>query len=65
MKIAERLINGVDISKDEITLLLWNTLIQLSAYDDSVYCQEEESFDIQNMLGALDVELGMLPNELF
>jgi hypothetical protein len=65
MKIAEKLMNGIDISKDEVIILLWNTLIQLSAYEDSVYCQEEEAFDIQNMLSALDVELGVLPNGLF
>ena len=62
MNIAERLINGVDISKEEVKFLLWNTLIQLSSYEDNVDCVEEEAFDIQVMLGALDVELGMLPN---
>jgi hypothetical protein len=62
MKIAQKLMNGVDISKEEYKFLLWNTLIQLSAYEDNVDCVEEEAFDIQVMLGALDVELGMLPN---
>ncbi len=62
MKIAEKLINGIDIDKNEVKFLLWNTLIQLSAYEDSVDCVEEEAFDIQNVLGALDVDLGALPN---
>lgn len=62
MNIAEKLINGVDISKEEVKFLLWNTLIQLSTYEDNVDCVEEEAFDIQVMLSALDVELGMLPN---
>ena len=62
MNIAEKLINGVDISKEEVKFLLWNTLIQLSAYEDNVDCVEEEAFDINVMLNALDVELGMLPN---
>jgi hypothetical protein len=62
MNIAEKLINGVDISKEEVKFLLWNTLIQLSTYEDNVDCVEAEAFDIQVMLGALDVELGMLPN---
>ena len=62
MNIAEKLINGVDISKEEVKFLLWNTLIQLSTYEDNVDCVEEEAFDIHVMLGALDVELGMLPN---
>ena len=62
MKIAEKLMNGVDISKEEVKFLLWNTLIQLSAYEDNVDCVEEEAFNVEQMLGALDVELGMLPN---
>jgi len=62
MKIAEKLINGVDIDVEEYKFLLWNTLIQLSAYEDNVDCVEEEAFNVEQMLGALDVELGMLPN---
>ena len=62
MNIAEKLINGVDISKEEVKFLLWNTLIQLSTYEDNVDCVEAEAFNIEEMLGALDVELGMLPN---
>ena len=58
MNIAEKLINGVDISKEEVKFLLWNTLIQLSAYEDNVDCVEEEAFNVEQMLGALDVELG-------
>ena len=62
MKIADKLINGVDISNEEVKFLLWNTLIQLSAYEDNVDCVEEEAFDISTMLDALDVDLGVLPN---
>ena len=62
MNIAEKLINGVDISKEEVKFLLWNTLIQLSTYEDNVDCVEEESFSVHQILAALDVELGMLPN---
>ena len=62
MKIAEKLMNGVDIDKEEYKFLLWNTLIQLSAYEDNVDCVEEEAFNVEQMLGALDVELGVLPN---
>tara|TARA_B100002019_G_scaffold135814_1_gene117107 strand:- start:759 stop:947 length:189 start_codon:yes stop_codon:yes gene_type:complete len=58
MKIAEKLMNGVDISKEEVKFLLWNTLIQLSPYDDNVDCVEEESFSVDQMLEALDQELG-------
>jgi hypothetical protein len=59
MKIAERLMNDVDISKEELKFLLWNTLIQLSPYDDNVDCVEEESFSVDQMLEALDQELGV------
>ena len=58
MKIAERLMNDVDISKEELKFLLWNTLIQLSPYEDHVDCVEEESFSIHQMLATLDSELG-------
>ena len=58
MKIAQKLMNGVDIDKEEYKFLLWNTLIQLSAYEDNVDCVEEEAFNVEQMLGALDVELG-------
>ena len=58
MKIAEKLMNGIDIDKEEYKFLLWNTLIQLSPYDDNVDCVEEESFNVDQMLDALDQELG-------
>ena len=58
MNIAEKLMNGIDIDKEEYKFLLWNTLIQLSPYDDNVDCVEEEAFNVEQMLGALDVELG-------
>ena len=40
MKIADKLMNGIDIDKEELKFLLWNTLIQLSSYDDDVDCVE-------------------------
>ena len=59
MKIADKLINDVEGSDDELKFLLWNTLIQLSAYCDDVTSVEEESFNIEEMLDALDGELSM------
>ena len=59
MKIAEKLINDVEVSGDELKFLLWNSLIQLSAYSDDVTTVEEESFSIEQMLEALDGELSM------
>jgi len=58
MKIAEKLMNGIDIDKEELKFLLWNTLIQLSSYDDDVDCVEEESFNVEQMLSSLDGQLG-------
>jgi hypothetical protein len=59
MKIADKLINDVEVSDDELKFVLWNTLIQLSAYSDDVDTVEEESFNIEEMLEALDGELSM------
>ena len=59
MNIADKLINDVEVSDDELKFLLWNSLIQLSAYCDDVISVEEESFNIEEMLGALDGELSM------
>ena len=42
MKIADKLMNGIDIDKEEYKFLLWNTLIQLSPYDDNVDCVEKK-----------------------
>lgn len=59
MKIADKLINDVEVTSDELKFLLWNTLIQLSSYCDDVNTVEEESFNIEEMLEALDGELSM------
>ncbi len=61
MKIAEKLINDVEVSDDELKFVLWNTLIQLSAYCDDVTSVEEESFNIEQVLEALDGELSVHP----
>ena len=59
MKIADKIINDVEVSDDELKFLLWNSLIQLSAYSDDVDTVEEESFNIEQVLEALDGELSM------
>ncbi len=61
MKIADKLINDVEVSDDELKFLLWNSLIQLSAYCDDVTSVEEESFNIEQVLEALDGELSVHP----
>lgn len=59
MNIADKLINDVEVSDDELKFLLWNSLIQLSAYCDDVTSVEEESFNIEQVLEALDGELSI------
>ena len=59
MNIADKLINDVEVSDDELKFLLWNSLIQLLAYCDDVTSFEEESFNIEQVLEALDVELSI------
>ena len=53
MKIADKLINDVEVSKDELKFILFNALIQLSPYEDKVDCVEEEAFNIQNVLSVM------------
>ena len=61
MKIADKLLVDIEVSNDELKFLLWNTLIQLSAYCDEVDSIEEESFNIEQMLVTLDDQLGVTP----
>ena len=60
MNIADKLIKGdIEPNTDELKFLLWNSLIQLSAYCDDVTTVEEESFNIEEMLEVLDGQLSM------
>ncbi len=61
MKIADKLINDVEVSNDELKFLLFNTLIQLSPYDENVDSIEEESFNVEELLSVLEVDLGVTP----
>ncbi len=61
MKISEKIINDIEVSGDEVKFLLWNTLIQLSAYCDDVTSVEEESFNIEQMLVSLEDDLNIHP----
>ena len=61
MKISDKLLVDIPVDNDELKFLLWNTLIQLSAYCDDVTSVEEESFNIEQMLVTLDDQLGMNP----
>ena len=61
MKIADKLINDVEVSNDELKFLLFNALIQLSSYDENVDSIEEESFNVEELLSVLEVDLGVTP----
>jgi len=61
MKIADKLINDVEVSNDELKFLLFNALIQLSPYDENVDSIEEESFNVEELLSVLEVDLGVTP----
>jgi len=61
MKIADKMINDVEVSNDELKFLLFNTLIQLSPYDENVDSIEEESFNVEELLSVLEVDLGVTP----
>ncbi len=63
MKISEKIINDIEVSGDEVKFLLWNTLIQLSAYCDDVTSVEEESFNIEQMLVSLEDDLNIHPED--
>ena len=61
MNIADKLIKGsIELDNDELKFLLWNSLIQLSSHYDNVTTTEEESFNIEQMLSALETQQGTL-----
>lgn len=62
--IAKRIINGSDVTTDEVKYLLWLSLCQLQSSQDSVYDDHDEMFNIDEMLDQLDLDLGLLPQEI-
>ena len=61
MNIADKLIKGkIELDNDELKFLLWNSLIQLSSYDADVTSMEEETFNIEEMLSAMELDGKML-----
>jgi len=61
VKISEKIINDIEVTNDQLIFLLWNTLIQLSAYDDDVDIVPEESFNIEQVLRTLEDNLNIHP----
>lgn len=60
MKIAEKLMNG-QATPEEVKYLLWMTLLEVQ--DDTVGfdLDDDEEFNVEEMLDALDEQLGMTP----
>ena len=63
MNIAQSIIDGNTVSSDSIKYLLWLTLVELQAVRTNLVetIDIDETFDINKLLSALDLELGILP----
>ena len=63
MTIAERLIASPKITNTELKYLLWLTLLELQNYSQAHVStvDPDESFNINEVLDALDADLGVLP----
>lgn len=63
MNIAQSIIDGHTVSSDRIKYLLWLTLVELQAVRTNLVetIDIDETFDINKLLSALDLELGVLP----
>ena len=59
--IAQSIINGQEVTTQEVKYLLWLTLCQLQSSQDFVYDDDEDTFNIDDMLDQLDLDLGLLP----
>ena len=61
--IAKSIIQGSEVTSDEVKYLLWVTLCKLQEQGvDSVDgIDDTESYDIDDMLDQLDLDLGLLP----
>lgn len=63
MSIAEKLIKGgIELDNQEMKFILWLSLVQLyNAGEDIVDVDEHETFNVHEMLDALDCQLGVIP----
>ncbi len=59
--IAQSIINGQEVTTKEVKYLLWLTLCQLQSSQDFIYDDDEDTFNIDDMLDQLDLDLGLLP----
>lgn len=63
MNIAYRIMSGKDVTVDEVKYLLWVTLCdrQRHTTEECIDIDEDEVFNVDDLLDQLDVDLGMLP----
>ena len=59
--IAKSIIQGSKVTTQEVKYLLWLTLCQLQNSQDIVYDDDDDTFNIDEMLDQLDLDLGLLP----
>lgn len=63
MNIAYKIMAGKEVSNKELKYLLWITLCDRQSHttEEIVGIDEEEVFNVDDLLDQLDVDLGMLP----
>ena len=59
MKISDKLLVDVEVDNQELKFLLWASLVQLSAYDDRMDIVGEETFNIEQVLRKLELDLNI------
>lgn len=63
MNIAYRIMTGQPVSEQQLKYLVWLLAIELKNFspEEIVGLDEEECFNIDDLLDALDLQLGMVP----
>ncbi len=63
MNIAYKIMSGKDVTVDELKYLLWVTLCDRQSHtsEEIIGIDEDEVFNVDDLLDQLDVALGMLP----
>lgn len=63
MNIAYKIMSGKDVTVDEVKYLLWVVLCDRQSHttEECVDIDENEVFNVDDLLDQLDVDLGMLP----
>ena len=59
MKISDKLLVDVEVDNQELKFLLSASLVQLSAYDDRMDIVGEETFNIEQVLRKLELDLNI------